>query len=104
MSGPALPTLAAVVALLATSTALGQAVCRAAGARGDWRWTAPAIGLAVLLALAPTLVSVSGSALAAGLVLAALAVGAAVWQRSALLVPLRSPWAIVLLVVTCAWL
>jgi hypothetical protein len=46
----ALPTLAAVAILLATATALGQAVCGAAGAR-EWRWTAPAIGLAALLAL-----------------------------------------------------
>jgi hypothetical protein len=103
MSGSAFNLIAAVGILLCVATALGQAVARLAGAT-EWRWTAPSIGLAALLALVPPLVRVPGHALAAAVLAAVFALVAGWWERKSLLVPLRSPWCWLLVLVTGAWL
>lgn len=102
MSGPALPTVAAVVVLLVASTGLGYGIltlCR----RADAPWTAPAIGLAALIAAAPMINQTPGRPISGALILAAVAaVGA--WAARDLPRRRGALWAAGIVLVVLAWL
>ncbi len=73
-------TYAAVVAICASSLAIGQAAVRLCGGR-SWSWLSPAVGLALLCAVCWGTVRMPGDGVVSVLVVAVLTIAAAVYLR-----------------------
>jgi hypothetical protein len=73
-----LGTYGSAVLIVLASTLVGQAICTATGQRG-WSWTAPAVGLATLIAICVAAVRLPGGAVTSVVLVATVLVVASIW-------------------------